>query len=408
VLFQQAMDKAFTEVINLPTGRFTMARLLSYYVDHVLRGKLKIEDHQMEDTLDEVARLFSYFQDKDSFAEYIRKGLCKRLLAADKNFNEAAEQTFISKLKAQCGNNYTRHLQGMFTDINDEASKGLVDRFREWNKGDDRVDGLQLEVQVLNESHWPISGSEKFPLALSSELTKAMTTYDRFYGSTVERRKLRWLFNHGVVQVGTSYNKGKLTMNVTPLQSCILQLFNEKKELTFDEMLSRLWPDQVVTQASAKTGAVSSIDTLKFALAPLCFTKDIAPVRRKHTTEEAKATKGATISESDKFEIRSKVKTQKRRVTFQAGSAAKDAKDAQTVEKNVLKQREFEVDAAMVRIMKTRNVLNWNELQTQIVDALKSRFRVNIRMLKKRLESLIERDFMERDADNPKVIKYVA
>ena len=113
-------------------------------------------------------------------------------------------------------------------------------------------------------------------------------------------------------------------------------------------------------------------------------------------------------SRKKKFEIRSKVKTQKRRVTFAAGSAAKDAKDAQRVETDVLKQREFEVDAAMVRIMKTRNVLNWNELQTQVVDALKSRFRVNIRMLKKRLESLIEREFMERDADNPKVIKYVA
>merc|ERR1719146_104507 len=102
-------------------------------------------------------------------------------------------------------------------------------------------------------------------------------------------------------------------MNVTPLQACILQLFNEKQSLTFDEILSRLWPDQVVSQASAKTGAISSIDTLKFALAPLCFTKGIAPVRRKHTTEESKSAKGATIAESDKFEIRSKVKTQKRR-----------------------------------------------------------------------------------------------
>jgi len=31
-----------------------------------------------------------------------------------------------------------------------------------------------------------------------------------------------------------------------------------------------------------------------------------------------------------------------------------------------MKVRGFEVDAAMVRVMKARNVLSWNELQTQV------------------------------------------
>lgn len=61
-LFQQAMDKAFTEIVNLPTGKFTMARLLSFYTDKVLSGKEKVEDHEMNAKLEEVARLFAYFQ----------------------------------------------------------------------------------------------------------------------------------------------------------------------------------------------------------------------------------------------------------------------------------------------------------------------------------------------------------
>ncbi len=60
----------------------------------------------------------------------MRKGLCKRLLGSEKEFNEAHEQTFISKLKERCGNNYTRHLQGMFADINDAASKASVTSLR--------------------------------------------------------------------------------------------------------------------------------------------------------------------------------------------------------------------------------------------------------------------------------------
>jgi hypothetical protein len=52
----------------------------------------------------------------------------------------------------------------------------------------------------------------------------------------------------------------------------------------------------------------------------------------------------------------------------------------------------------MVRIMKSRNVLSWNELTSESIRALKDRFQPNPRVLKKRLESLIEREFMSRDA----------
>lgn len=397
-LFQQAMDKAFTEVVNLPTGKFTMARLLSFYTDKVLSGKEKVEDHEMNTKLEEVARLFAYFQDKDSFAEYVRKGLCKRLLGSEKEFNEAHEQTFISKLKERCGNNYTRHLQGMFADINDQGSKGIADGFAEWNKGE-KVGKVDLAVTVLNESHWPITGAEKFPLALSAPLTACVQKFEDYYKSKTEKRKLRWLFNHGTVTLATHYGKGKVQVEVTPVQACILQLFEKEKTISFEQMVKYLWPEG----QSAMKGGGSNIDTLKFAIAPLIQTKGIAPIRRLSDDPEAK-----DLTENDKFQIRSDIKTKKRRLKFAAGSAAKEEAGAKDVEKTVLKQREFEIDAAMVRIMKSRNVLNWNELTSETIRALKDRFQPDAKMLKRRLESLIEREFMARDESNNKIIKYVA
>jgi len=81
---------------------------------------------------------------------------------------------------------------------------------------------------------------------------------------------------------------------------------------------------------------------------------------------------------------------------------------ASGVQKEIERQREFEIDAAMVRIMKSRNVLSWNELTSETIRALKERFQPDPRMLKRRLESLIEREFMARDESNSKTIKYVA
>lgn len=56
-----------------------------------------------------------------------------------------------------------------------------------------------------------------------------------------------------------------------------------------------------------------------------------------------------------------------------------------------MKQREFEIEAAMVRVMKARNRLDWNQLQVEVINILKSRFVPDAKMLKKRLESLIDR-----------------
>jgi hypothetical protein len=70
----------------------------------------------------------------------------------------------------------------------------------------------------------------------------------------------------------------------------------------------------------------------------------------------------------------------------------------------VVKQREFEIEAAMVRVMKARNrfvyslilVLiqkrsDWNQLQVEVINILKNRFAPDAKLLKKRLESLIDR-----------------
>ena len=183
---------------------------------------------------------------------------------------------------------------------------------------------------------------------------------------------------------------------VTPLQASILQLFEKDKVITFENLVKSLWPEG---QAAIK-GGTSNVDTLKYAIAPLVQTKGIAPLKR--------AGEGKEISENDKFAVRSDIKTKKRRLKFAGGSAAKTDSESKDVEKNVLKQREFEIDAAMVRIMKSRNVLNWNELTSESIRALKDRFQPNPRMLKRRLESLIEREFIERDPDNSKLLKYCA
>lgn len=72
----------------------------------------------------------------------------------------------------------------------------------------------------------------------------------------------------------------------------------------------------------------------------------------------------------------------------------------------MFQDRQYQIDAAIVRIMKMRKALTHTLLINELYEQLK--FPVKPPDLKKRIESLIDRDYMERDKENPNQYNYVA
>jgi cullin 3 len=60
----------------------------------------------------------------------------------------------------------------------------------------------------------------------------------------------------------------------------------------------------------------------------------------------------------------------------------------------------FRVEAAIVRIMKARQRMEHNSLVAEVLKQLSSRFTADPTFIKKRVESLIERDYLQRDKDD--------
>lgn len=63
-------------------------------------------DEAIEDTLEKVVKLLAYISDKDLFAEFYRKKLARRLLQ-DRSSNDEHERSILSRLKQQCGAQFT-------------------------------------------------------------------------------------------------------------------------------------------------------------------------------------------------------------------------------------------------------------------------------------------------------------
>jgi cullin-4 len=72
----------------------------------------------------------------------------------------------------------------------------------------------------------------------------------------------------------------------------------------------------------------------------------------------------------------------------------------------VFQDRQYQVDAAIVRIMKMRKTLLHNQLISECVAQLK--FPIKPPDIKKRIESLIDRDYLARDEQNANQYNYLA
>ncbi|GAU37754.1 hypothetical protein TSUD_102700 [Trifolium subterraneum] len=75
---------------------------------------------------------------------------------------------------------------------------------------------------------------------------------------------------------------------------------------------------------------------------------------------------------------------------------------------DVDKDRRYAIDASIVRIMKSRKVLNYQQLVVECVEQLGRMFKPDVKAIKKRIEDLISRDYLERDKDNANLFKYLA
>ena len=68
----------------------------------------------------------------------------------------------------------------------------------------------------------------------------------------------------------------------------------------------------------------------------------------------------------------------------------------------------LDADAAIVRIMKSRKALVHTSLIMEVVQQLQKMFQPDMKVIKRSIEGLIEREYLERDASNQQMYKYMA
>lgn len=118
---------------------------------------------------------------------------------------------------------------------------------------------------------------------------------------------------------------------------------------------------------------------------------------------------GKTINPSDKFTINEKFKSEKRKIKVPTISSKEmQNSDNAATKAAVTEDRKHAIEAAIVRIMKARKKLEFQKLVLETSQQLIRLFKPDIKLIKARMEDLISREYLERDPDNSKLLRYLA
>lgn len=274
----------------------------------------------------------------------------------------------------------------MFSDIN--KSKDLFADFVQQNKNSSVVQNLEFSVQVLTSGHWPFQQPKK--LTVPSQLRNTQMVFGQFYQKKFQNRQLIWLYDKGSLVLQTTYLDRPYQIEVNSVQASILMLFNDKDRIKCEDVIAQLGIDLAMFKAAVKTN--------------LC--------RPKLGVIQNESGKPAFDNPKEELYVNMAYKEKMIKKNFAPKLTAeqmvnqKDGGIMKQVDESVEANRQHVIDSVAVRNMKARKVETMNNLMQAIIQQI-TMFNADPRMIKKRIENLMERGFMKRDENDNKKLIYI-
>ncbi|PIL35566.1 transcription factor [Ganoderma sinense ZZ0214-1] len=378
---ESSLNEAFETFINLNEKA---PEYISLFIDENLKKGLKGKSEtEVDIVLDKTITVFRFITDKDVFERYYKGHLAKRLLLG-RSVSDDAERGMLAKLKVECGYQFTQKLEGMFHDM--KISSDTMEAYRDHLAKNAVAQDIDISVIVMTSTFWPMSHTAA-PCTFPEELVKASKSFERFYLSRHSGRRLTWQPSLGNADVRVTFKSRKHDLNVSTFACAILLLFEDISDgqfLTYEEI-----------QAATSIQEVE----LKRQLQSLACAK--WKILKKHPP-------GRDVNSTDSFSFNVDFSANLQKIKISTiASRVESTEERKETRDRIDEERKHQTEACIVRIMKDRKHMTHNDLINEVTRQLASRFQPNPMNIKKRIEGLIEREYLERCEDR-KSYNYLA
>jgi len=375
-------DSKNTAALGKEAGNSKVGEMIAKYMDLLLRNGVKAvprslasdirdrdaaeklgqsstgdEDAELDRNLEQGLELFRFIQGKDVFEAFYKKDLAKRLLMG-RSASQDAERNMLAKLKNECGYTFTHNLEQMFKD--QELAREEMAAYKSYTG----KTGLDLQVSVLSSSAWP--SYPDVEVKLPGDVAHHIEKYDLHYKQKHSGRKLTWKHSLAHSIVRAQFSRGPKELLVSAFQAIVLVLFND-----IDSTGNLSYTDIAAATGLVDTELVRTLQSLACAK---------WKILNKHP-------KGRDVNPTDTFTVNTSFTDPKFRIKINQIQLKETKEEVEHTHERVYQDRQYETQAAIVRIMKSRKTMTHPNLVAEVINQTKKRGMVELGEIKKNLES---------------------
>jgi len=365
--------------------------LLAKFCDSFLRRGSQHGDCDLDQLESEVVAIFRYLPDKDVFMQFYTKLMAKRFIA-NASVGEEMEVAMVNKLKTVQGSEFTTKATRMIADVN--VNQTLNGELQNYMATKRLKPTFNVNIMVFSSGSWPVN-APPMSITLPIQVDKVMKTIVTFYAHKHKERKLIHSVNLSHAEVVYTTAKNKYQLGVTAFQMVILLYAAQHTAVSLRELSNESQiPNKLLCQ-------------------------QLSPVVRSHLFTCSDGMDSSSWTEDTQFTVNPKFAFKRLKLSLMSTSggsrdgskksAAESGADMDHAEmEDIVRDRSIKLEAAIVRIMKSRRVMTYNALVKEVIDQVQRWFMPQIPMIKRAIESLIDQEFIRRKDKDARTFEYVA
>jgi cullin 1 len=300
------------------------------------------------------------------------------------------ETDILATLKLKVGGSETQTMESMLNDVTKVKAETV-----KWHAYVDKhkknvalkASLKAFQPKVMSNSAWELPQMHIDLKCVPHRVEVWAEEYGKYYAVLQNSRHLTYRHDLSLVEISAKYGKRKYRINMSAPQACVLYLFNTNDKLTIPQIQNLL-----------QVKESSSIQSILMTLLQ-------KPLRNKSNGGlllkiPVEGVKPLPLTNKDEFKTNS---------NFMCKLVKFDLRkpDYGYVKPKAPPPRNFRLEAALVRTMKTKKIMETKELIQDSTLLVAKFFKPDVREVKKTIEKLIKTEYIERVEGTTK-LKYKA